>query len=353
MSKKIFIFFLCCILIVISILPCVSISSTILTDEDIISSVDDSTVDAYKTAINNENSSRENGRIWVDKSVYKHDNTNEMNTVTLDNEFNIDYDDDFLEVFSALGSSQKTSYEQKTGIDISISLDVSASMNIDDRIGKAVTALNEFIDTAMAESENNRIAISVFGIDSVQCLPLDHYSKKDGQDYITVTYSTVIPGHSIDNYYQLSFKAQKQDGSEVTKVINNFETKDTPTSNLDSSGVKIGPGTNIQKGNYKALEALTNSELSEDVNQIPVFILFTDGYANACNEYTSEEQYSWYKDTDKVNCWRDSGELLGLLEDSHTQNPGSSGVYKKTTHEDDEGIGVSNIVIMQTLMSTA
>lgn len=350
MLNKILTVLLSNIVMISSFIPSINNSRTILPNPEIISFVDDSTVDTYKDAIKNESSSKENGRIWVDKSVYKHDDTNEANTVVLDDKFNISYDDDFLEVFSALGSSQKTSYEQKTGIDISISLDVSASMNINDRIGQAVESLNNFIDTAMTESENNRISISAFGKEAEVCMPLDHYSKKDNQDYISLSYSNVKPGHSTANYFQLKFTAVKKDGTEVNKIINNI---DQGYANLDPSGINVGPGTNIQKGNFKALEVLTKSELDDEINQIPVFILFTDGYANACNEYIAEEQYSWYKDTDKVNHYLDNGELLGLLEDAQTINPMSSDVYKKTTNEEDEGIGCSNIIIMQTLMSTA
>ncbi len=354
MFKKAIVLLTCYLLSIGSTAPFNNIGSTVMTYNDILSYSDSSTVDSYKDALLNKSSSKDNGRIWVDKSVYKHDNTSGSNKITLDEKFNIDYDDDFAEVFSALGSSQKTAYKQETGVDISIALDVSASMNIDSRIEKAISSLNSFIDSAMAQSDNNRIAISAFGIDSIECLPLGHYSKKDGQDYISLLYSNVLGGqHYTANYFQLTFKAVKEDGTEINKIINNLEPENGGSSNLDSSGTKIGPGTNIQKGNYKALESLVKDELDPDINQIPVFILFTDGYANALNKYTPEEQYSWYKDTDEVEDWRDSGELLGLLEDSQTQNPGYGDVYRKTKNQNDKGIGASNTIILQTLMSTA
>ena len=78
-----------------------------LTDEKVLRIADSSTVDDYKSVVSNPTvGGRYNGRVWSDKSVFAHDGTNNPNVVTLDEKFDISYNEDFLHVFSALGSSQ-------------------------------------------------------------------------------------------------------------------------------------------------------------------------------------------------------------------------------------------------------
>lgn len=328
-------------------------------DTGISSYADFSTVDSYKDIL----SSQDNGKIWTDKSVYKNDQI-----INLDGKFNINCvndDSDFVEVFSALGSSQKMNYEKETGIDVSISLDISASMAIDDRIGKTVRALNEFIDMLMAKSPHNRIAVSVFGTLATEFIPLGHYYKKDDQDYITYKYGK-IPGFeensNLANFYQLQFTASKlnSDGSEteITKSLNNVEQWRVDQGNyfdLDVDVEHIGHLTNIRYGNYKALESLKNAELNKELNQIPVFILYTDGFANVINKNWENPDASWYMDFQTCPRSEDSPDLLGLLEPCINPIPGSGygQTWEPTTYEDDEGTGVSDIIILQTLMSTA
>ena len=83
--------------------------------------VDENTSDYYKNTISNKNfGTFYDGSIWSDKSVFTEKN------ITLDNKYKIENNDDFLTVFSALGSSQVVKSPEI--LDMMFVIDISGSM---------------------------------------------------------------------------------------------------------------------------------------------------------------------------------------------------------------------------------
>lgn len=260
-----------------------------------VGTADNSTVNNYKTIINNSNTSLESGKVWVDKSVYSYDETH--GNVYFDEGFpfindgrgfEANYNDDFLNVFSTLASSQVVN--EKIPIDLIFILDTSSSMgnekkedkdHTDSRIQKTVDAINRAIEILMESNDENRIGLTVFGSLSMEIAPLDRYHKNDEtKNYITVN------GYSgTDNKtYNLNFNMLNSNDEPLPKA------KVTNKSKSEAGSVPTtSSGTNIQSGIWTGMNILANEEkttyrlpdLKATVSRIPVIFLLTDGGSNA------------------------------------------------------------------------
>lgn len=252
---------------------------------------DNSTVNAYKNiSTDYEFGGRYNGRVWADKSVYAHDNTSISNVINLDDRFDISFQDDFLHVFSVLGSSQILKQYPPSPIDLVISLDMSASMAQDirypinsiwdptdgsyapkenrtmeerianSRIQESLDAINETIDNLMNQNINNRVSIVVSGAGAQVLMPLAHYKKIDDQPYIKIGgFETLysLDDLTYDNEYGLLFtrnidvcftveaKAYKDDNDDPTFSDKNVY-KYSISNNVKNTKVKAYPGYDIQ-----------------------------------------------------------------------------------------------------------
>ena len=256
---------------------------------------DKSTVDSYKDIETNSLiGGRYNGRVWTDKSVYSHDQYPE---VKLDEKFNISYDDDFLTVFSALGSSQLT--KSPIAMDVSIMIDVSGSMGTDvvdntshddstiriahSRIQLTINAVNNAIDTLMEANENNRVCVVTYGGTAFTLMELGHYTKLEGSStYITVkdftTYNESSYSASGSCAYTLCANAKK-DGDEINRTIRNNYANDVPVAKRNTIDACIGFHTNMQAGIYKGFDELYKN-VEDDVIRFPSAIIMTDGGSN-------------------------------------------------------------------------
>lgn len=256
---------------------------------------DDSTVDNYKTIINDSNTNLNAGMLWTDKSVFSYDETS--GKVSLDQGYSflnsgrgieVNFNDDFLNVFSTLATSQVVN--EKIPIDLVFIVDTSSSMgnekkensdHSDSRIQKTIDAINKATEILMESNDENRIGLTVFGNASIEIAPLDHYHKNDETiDYITVN---GYKGSDNKNFY-LNFNMLNSNDEPlpITRITNK--------SKSDAGKVPTTlSGTNIQSGIWTGMSILANEEKTTyrfpdygaTVSRIPVVFLLTDGGSNA------------------------------------------------------------------------
>lgn len=286
---------------------------------------DPDTTDTYiGKLLNSENGSRYAGRVWTDKSVfaYGYDNGTENDsfdgnhTLTLNMETDgydgeVTFNADFSHVFSALTSSQRINEYPPTPIDLVIVFDMSGSMGQDTRFGidnggnsyqehdadgdtlvedggtawpeqgvpmseriansriqKTLDAINQTIDRLMAQNPQNRVAVCGYGANAVVLMPLAHYRKSGGQDYLTVGGMETLyhpsdlvykaasevdtPGwywqNNRDTCYTVVVNAQKNEQTEPLEKDQTWDDLDwdeferTVSNNVNSKGVKAFPG---------------------------------------------------------------------------------------------------------------
>ena len=153
---------------------------------------DKDTMSGYQTLVAAPADNEKNGLVWTDKTViaYKSGASNEVN---IDGN-PVSYNEDFLEVFSALGSSQTLNSD--IPMDVVFVLDVSSSMNFDNsgtkasttantRIYRTVSAINSAIDYLMDKDTadpamKNRVGLRY----SRRCFAFgDVYGERNGSVY--------------------------------------------------------------------------------------------------------------------------------------------------------------------------
>lgn len=223
---------------------------------------DPDTTDTYiGKLLNSENGSRYAGRVWTDKSVfaYGYDNGTENDsfdgnhTLTLNMETDgydgeVDFNADFSHVFSALTSSQRINEYPPTPIDLVIVFDMSGSMGQDtrysidnglnayvahvpgqndptwpqdgvpmadriknSRIQKTLDAINQTIDRLMAQNPQNRVAVCGYGANATVLMPLGHYRRNGGAEYLSVGGMETLY-HPSDLVYKDSLRGDKPEG---------------------------------------------------------------------------------------------------------------------------------------------
>ena len=223
---------------------------------------DGDTTDAY--TLGEPDSTRYDGRVWVDKSVSAEDSVDFENGKTVQN------NSDFLVTYSALATS--TVVQGGSPVDVVFVLDLSTSMcwgtqtdkvttENDSRIYAMVQALNESIDTFVKASDKNRIAISVF--------------NGTGSVLMGLTETGDI-------------KKQIQSGENYITLTNFDEAKERATIQCNMvSGkpeVTTAGGTNIQAGLYQGMNILATEKNTTysptdgvSVTRIPNVVVMSDG----------------------------------------------------------------------------
>ena len=181
---------------------------------------DPGTMDAYMEELFSDgDGDRYAGRIWADKTVFAfgagpEDGGLTGNILPLDEdtdgyEGTVGFDADFLNVYSALGSTQVVNDYMTSPLDLVIVLDMSGSMaqstqfpiqadrnygyqeTMEERIENSriqatLNAVNETIDAVMADNRQNRVAVCVYGANATVLMPLAHYQRVDEEPYLTV-----------------------------------------------------------------------------------------------------------------------------------------------------------------------
>lgn len=226
----------------------------------------------YKVTLGAEDSTRNAGRIWVDKSVSAEDIVFSGDLAS--DRIQIEKGDaDFLVTYSALATSQSIVSEQP--VDVVFILDLSASMcwgtdsevvsaadGSDSRIRAMVDSLNSAVGLLVESNENNQIAVTVFSGSSDTLLELTEAGEitdivPNGGEYFSLTSFTGTSG--TDN-----------GRAQVTCNINQRQT--------ETAG-----GTNIQAGLYEGMHILaevpdtTFSTAGGQVLRIPNIVLMSDG----------------------------------------------------------------------------
>lgn len=166
---------------------------------------DPSTMDTYKVMLDFSQNTRYAGRLWSDKTVFALDDTTHSDdsnwdgtSLTLTPEDDgvnqeIELNEDFLHVYSVLGSSLELNESVTTPIDLVILLDMSGSMAaiIDgatgdrlgkSRVGQTISAINEAIGALMAMNETNRVAVVGYGATAFTLMELGHYKPNSSSD---------------------------------------------------------------------------------------------------------------------------------------------------------------------------
>ena len=262
---------------------------------------DPSTVDNYKNFL----SSRYNGKIWTDKSVYSYDDTrgnvtldNGLSYVNAGNGFNFNFNDDFLTVFSALGSSE--AINETPPIDLVIILDVSGTMGVeqyndegtdwdDTRIQITINNINRAIDYLMKKNPANRVGLAIYGHLGKVVMPLDHYTSTNGtSNYITVEDYYEYKPAIMSKQFDLVFNVLDSNG----KPLQN----DRCRNELGYNSCSVGNYTNMQAGILAGMGMLANTNettyvvptINKTVSRIPLVFVLTDGGSNTISDG------SWY-----------------------------------------------------------
>lgn len=130
---------------------------------------DDLTVNHWHNSIAIDDTTKNIGRIWTDKSVSAGDMTMSKVDSSSTKKVEKKTDSDFLISLSALSSAAKIMGQSAVPLDIVMVLDVSGSMGDDNKMSTLKTAVNSFIDesakanTARAnENLSSRISLVKF-----------------------------------------------------------------------------------------------------------------------------------------------------------------------------------------------
>ena len=289
---------------------------------------DANTMDDYiNRLLTSDNGSRYAGRVWTDKTVVAYEDGKE-NKIDLDMKTdgfsgNVTFDADFLHVFSALASSQVVNEAITSPLDIIILLDMSGSMgsdltdgththaNVQERISHSriylvLESINEAIEDLMEMNETNRVTVVGYGATAATILPLGHYEKINGQNYISVgqftKYGKTQSEYSISDKASAAYTVEghatlveyDKSGNKTTRNVDNKVRNDYTQDGC--TGTLIGYHTDLQAGIYKGFnnlyETLTSKEAvtytyhsnmtgeSETVPRIPVAFVMTDGGSN-------------------------------------------------------------------------
>ena len=275
---------------------------------------DGDTTDAY--TLGEPDSTRYDGRVWVDKSVSAEDSVDFGNGKTVQN------NSDFLVTYSALATSMNTVGQTPT--DTVFILDLSASMTWGyDKSGEAVSqdssrlqamvdSMNSAIDILVKANPQNRIAIVTF-----------NGACEDGQALISqlTTGEEVLQNVNVDrkNYLEISdynYTAGKDDGK--AKVHCNITGETASTAG----------GTNIQSGLFRGMSILANAkDTTADVNgqtvtRVPNVILMSDG---APTTFSSSTDATYTNDKGQERTGKITNET-----DLDSDKPVYSGTWWKT-----------------------
>ncbi len=350
----------------------------------VIREADPSTMDDYQKMLDFSADTRSAGRLWTDKTVFAlSGDATEItknagdrgtgwngSTLTLTEtddgvDGTVTLNDDFLHVFSALGSSLQLDESVPGPFDLVILLDMSGSMAAmqggsdlfkDSRIAKVLDSINEAIDYLMKQNKVNQVAVIAYGTTAYTLMELGHYKPKNdnSKTYLTVTNFTNYGGTadiSGNGAYTVNVTAQKEGelGNESTyaayeKSVRNAYQFGNRVTNQNST-VLIGYHTNLQAGIWQAFNELYNKATNEKavtytytskltgetktVPRIPVAFVMTDGGSNlALGDADSVTGDEWHNVPIKDNVRDDLGDANWYTATANRKYRSESGSYK-------------------------
>lgn len=249
-----------CVSLLLSLIP-VSVFST--SAIKVVGAVaDPGTADGWEKMMGTDkDGNRYAGRVWADKSVYTDGQTVVLNNKQQsDSTFSVNLEDNeaFQIIFSALGSSMstKTTSSSSGPKDVVLVLDTSTSM--DDYTSGNKTRLQAVIEAA------NKLLSDLSTINGVRLSIVTYNADSE----------TVLPLNAYTNGVQLK----------VNNYLNNNRPDAGVVYALDNDGRQLGKdsgytmGTNLQAGIDRGFNILANADNVE--GRLPVAIVLTDGQAN-------------------------------------------------------------------------
>lgn len=312
---------------------------------------DRSTVDSYETFLNIGENTLYAGRVWTDKSVYLLDGSDGEYRLDIDDDtvtYDVTSDADFLEVFSALGSSVSVVGDRDVPMDVMFVLDMSSSMGystgekiVDNtRLKQAVDALNDAFDYLQKQNDYNRVGLCLYSGDGnydsafwdyyigrpetdagdgLPVLALGRYSAPDGVEYFSVSGEknphSDNPNDIVGPMGQVSMSVNvvrddKAAGEKDTLIDDEplIYNSVTGTSHRLKDKLRAIGATNTQMGLYTAMNMMANESDTkviingEQVTRRPVVILITDGVPTV--SYSGEE---WWEPDVDANLSQGSG----------------------------------------------
>ena len=240
--------------------------------------VDSPTDIGYNEALGSSESTRYNGRVWADKTVYdKNVLIGESGEVT--GEVAIG-DDDFLISYSLLSATTVVSGQSVVPLDVVFVIDFSSSMAEDMKIEQTVVALNQAVKTLMNGHPDTRIGVVTYGTKAEVLLPLDHYDKVEDQEY----FSLVETGKG----QSLCANVKDSSGVPIEKEV------------------QMSQYTNIHMGLDMGMNLLLKADTttSGGVTRHPALMLMSDG-APTC---AGREDSMWWEPSDVGSCGYDEGD---------------------------------------------
>lgn len=283
-------------------------------------------------SLGDEDSTRYNGRVWVDKSVSSDDQVSYGSNTVANNS-------DFLVTYSALATSTKTITQ--TPSDTVFILDLSASMTWgysesgksvpqeQSRLQAMVDSMNSAIDKLVKANPQNRIAIVTF----------NGACEEDQALIPTLMTAEEIQNKVSDGNY-LEIKNYNQN---LDKGIDKA-TADV-YCNISEKTASTGGGTNIQAGLFRGMNILaTNKDTTVSVNgdnitRSPNVILMSDG---APTTFSSSEDASYiYHRYDGNQEHVDGTRVTGVItDDSGVLREGNNDVESGSWWETNSGVQI-------------
>ena len=289
------------------------------------------------------------GRVWTDKSVFK-----ENVLVTEDNDpLKAELGpNEFMEVFSALGSSQQ--YMASVPCDTVIVFDNSESMYNNNRdvwtdwgstrIAMTVSAINTAVDKLMRANDYNRVSIVLFGDGSEKhtarvIIPMGHYPVGENGKILEYLKAGWANAEGVGEDSGNEPIQDQYHGHGGFTYVNN-EVLKNGKSGYDA--YRNGT-TNIQAGIYVGMDALMHSAETRTVNlnetteihRIPKMILLTDGQAT-----DAIKNNAWINETGKLTS-PDKLESAGFVNDLIKDKGGTLSENGEWTSKEADFIGKS------------
>lgn len=204
---------------------------------------DDVTISHWHDSIAIDDTTKNIGRIWTDKSVSAGNivmkNLDNSDTKTVEK----NGDSDFLVGLSALSSAAKIMGQSTVPLDIVMVLDVSGSLDDDDKMSTLKTAVNSFVDeTAKINSErsnenlHNRISLVKFSGKKTDKVGNDTY-REDGYTYNYTQIVSNYKAYTNDNKNELknTVNALKPAGATAADYAMDLAKKQVNKSKSDET----------------------------------------------------------------------------------------------------------------------